>query len=164
MKLSRRERHQERGALSPFGQGAQSPFNQLSRIRNEINRIFEDPFGFATAASTFFEGWTPAVDVYEDKDEITVRAELPGMKKEDIEVTVVGDTLTISGERKHEEEKKEGEVYRSERYLGRFQRSVTLPTEVDPNKVQATYKDGVLTVTLPKSEQAKRKQIEIKTT
>lgn len=164
MKLSRRERHQERGALSPFGQGALAPFNQLNRIRNEINRIFEDPFGFASAASTFFEGWTPAVDVYEDKDKITVRAELPGMKKEDIEVTVVGETLTISGERKHEEEKKEGEVYRSERYLGRFQRSVILPTEVDPNKVQATYKDGVLTVTLPKSEQAKRKQIEIKTT
>ena len=162
MKLSRRERHQDRGPLSPFGQGAQGPFNQLNRIRSEINRIFEDPFGFASAASTFFAGWTPAVDVYEDKDKITVRAESPGMKKEDIEVTVVGDTLTISGERKEEQEKKEGQTYRSERYLGRFQRSVILPTEVDANKVQATYKDGVLTVNLPKSEQAKRRQIEIK--
>jgi len=150
--------------VSPFGQGPFGPLNQLSRIRNEINRIFEDPFGFASAASTFFEGWTPAVDVFEEKDNIVVRAEMPGMKKEDIDVTVVGDTLTIAGERKQEEERKEGEVYRSERYLGRFQRSITLPSEVDVNKVQATYKDGVLTINVAKSEQAKRKQIEIKTT
>lgn len=163
MKLTRRERHQDRGALSSFGQSTLAPFNQLNRIRNEINQIFEDPFGFASAASTFFEGWTPAVDIYEEKDKITVRAELPGMRKEDIEVTVVGDTLTISGERKQEEERKEGETYRSERYLGRFQRSIALPTEVDPNKVQANYKDGVLTVNVAKSEQARRKQIEIKT-
>ena len=93
-----------------------------------------------------------------------MRAEMPGMKKADIDVTVVGDTLTIAGERKQEEERKEGEVYRSERYLGRFQRSITLPSEVDVNKVQATYKDGVLTINVAKSEQAKRKQIEIKTT
>jgi hypothetical protein len=63
MKLTRREKHQERGTVSPFGQGPFGPLNQLSRIRNEINRIFEDPFGFASAASTFFEGWTPAMDV-----------------------------------------------------------------------------------------------------
>jgi len=161
MKLARRERH-DRGALSPANQGGFSPFNEINRIRNEIFRIFEDPFGFVSQPSTLFEGWTPPVDVHEDKDKITVRAELPGMKKEDIEVTVVGDTLTISGERKQEEQKREGETYRSERYLGRFQRSITLPAEVDPNKIQATYKDGVLTVSLNKSEQAKRKQIEIK--
>ena len=160
MKLARRERH-ERGALAASNQGP-SPFNELNRIRNEIFRIFEDPFSLASSASTLFEGWTPPVDVYEDKDKITVRAELPGMKKDDIEVTVVGDTLTISGERKREEEKREGETYRSERYLGRFQRSITLPAEVDSNRIQATYKDGVLTVSLNRSEQAKRKQIEIK--
>jgi HSP20 family protein len=161
MKLTRRERHG--GALSASGQGTLSPFNELNRIRNEVYRIFEDPFGFASSASTLFEGWTPAMDIYEEKDKITVRAELPGMRKEDIEVTVVGDILTISGQRQQEQEKKEGETYRSERYLGRFQRSIALPTEVDPNKVQATYKDGVLSVSLAKSEQAKRKQIEIKT-
>src|SRR5258707_11427251 len=114
MKLARRERH-DRGGQFPSSQGTAVPFNELNRIRNEIFRIFEDPFGFASSASTLFEGWTPAVDVYEDKDKITVRAELPCMKKEDIEVTVVGDTLTISGERKQEQEKKEGETYRSER-------------------------------------------------
>ena len=161
MKLERRQRHQ-RGALTRPNQGGVSPLNEINRIRNEIFRIFEDPFGFASsAASTLFEGWTPPVDVHEDKDKITVRAELPGMKKEDIEVTVVGDALTVAGERKQEQEKREGESYRSERYVGRFQRTITLPTEVDPNKVQATYKDGVLTVTVNKSEQAKRKQIEI---
>ena len=162
MKLARRESH-DRGALSPSNQGALSPFNELNRIRNEIFRIFEDPFGIASSASALFEGWTPPVDVYEDKDKIAVRAELPGMKKEDIEVTVMGDTLTISGERKQEEEKREGQTYRSERYLGRFQRSITLPSEVDADKIQATYKEGLLTVSLNKSEQAKRKQIEIKT-
>src|SRR5438309_2051979 len=134
MKLARRERH-DRGALSPANQGGLSPFNELNRIRNEIFRIFEDPFALASSASTLFEGWTPPVDVYEDKDKITVRAELPGMKKDDIEVSVVGDTLTISGERKQEEEKRQGETYRSERFLGRFQRSITLPTEVDATKI-----------------------------
>jgi len=161
MKLTRRERH-EQGGLSPSGQGALAPFNEINRIRNEIYRIFEDPFGFASSASTLFEGWTPAVDVHEERDKITVRAELPGMKKEDIEVTVVGDALTISGERKQEEQKREGETYRSERFLGRFQRTITLPTEVDANRIQATYKDGLLIVTLGKSEQATRKQIEVK--
>src|SRR5262245_18570394 len=124
MKLAR---HQKYRPLSPSGAGGLSPFNEINRIRNEILRIFEDPFGFASAASTLFEGWTPPVDVHEDKDKIIVRAELPGMKKEDIEVTVVGETLTISGERKQEEEKREGQTYRSERYLGRFQRSISLP-------------------------------------
>ena len=161
MKLSRRERRQQ--PLSSSGQGALAPFNEISRIRNEIFRIFEDPFGFGAPSTTLFEGWTPAVDVHENKDNITVRAELPGMKKEEIEVTIVGDTITISGERKQEEEKQEGQTYRSERFLGRFQRSIALPAEVDPNQVQASYKDGVLTINLPKSEQAKRKQIEIKT-
>jgi len=161
MKLTRRER-QDRGALSPFNQRS-SPFNELARIRNEIFRIFEEPFSFGSTASSLFEGWTPAVDVYEDRDKVTVRAELPGMDKNDIEVSVAGNTLSISGERKQEEEKGEGESYRSERFLGRFQRTITLPAEVDPNQVQATYKDGVLSITCGKSEQAKRKQIEIKT-
>jgi HSP20 family protein len=109
-----------------------------------------------------FEGWAPPVDVYEDKDKITVRAELPGMKREDIELSVVGTTLTISGERKQEQETGQGETYRAERYWGRFQRIVTLPTPVEQNKIQASYKEGVLTVACPKSEEAKRKQIEIK--
>jgi HSP20 family protein len=162
MKIIRREK-QNPGALTPSNQGSSTPFNELNRIRNEIFRIFEDPFSFGSASSSMFEGWTPAVDVYEERDKITVRAELPGMNKQDIEVTVEGDTLTISGERRQEQEKRQGETYRSERFLGRFQRTLTLPSEVDPNQIQATYKDGVLTIVCSKSEQAKRKQIDIKT-
>ena len=160
MKLTRQER-QEHGALSP-SQGGLTPGTELNRLRREIDRLFEEPFGFLSRGTSFFEGWTPAVDIYEDKDKYTIKAELPGMNKEDIEVSLDGDTLTISGERKQEEEKKEKEGYRSERFFGRFQRSVTLPAAVQADKLEATYKDGVLTVTAPKSEEAKPKQIPVK--
>jgi len=125
--------------------------------------MFEMPFGMTTPGTSFFEGWEPSVDMYEDKDKITVRAELPGMKKEDISVSLNGDTLTLSGERKHEEEKKEGQTYRSERYFGRFQRSITLPHQVDGKRIQARYENGVLSIEAPKSEEAKPRQIEVKT-
>jgi len=160
MKLTRRER-QERGATTPYSRGGWP--TELSRIRNEINRIFEDPFALAWPSTSFYEGWAPPVDIYEDKDKYIVKAELPGMKKEDINVSLDGNTLSISGERKHEEEKREGESYRSERYFGRFQRSVTLPAVVQADKIEASYKEGVLSVHLPKSEEAKPKQIQVKT-
>jgi HSP20 family protein len=155
MRLARREK-QDRGALAPR--------NELSRIRNEIDRLFENPFSLMAPGTSFFEGWTPALDVYEDKDKITVKTELPGMKKEEIDVSLDGNTLTISGERKSEEEKKDRETYRSERYFGRFQRSITLPTPVETTKIEANYREGILTVSLPKSEEAKPKQIPVKTT
>ena len=158
MKLTRRERQPRE--MTPFGW---SPPTELNRIRNQINRLFEDPLSLIRPSTSFFEGWAPNVDVYEDKDKITVTAELPGMRKEDIDISLHSNTLTISGERKSEEERKEGETYRSERYFGRFQRSVTLPTLVDPNRIQANYKDGVLTVTCHKSEEVKPKQIQVKT-
>jgi len=136
---------------------------ELNRLREEINRVFDQPGqGFLEKSAGFFGGWSPSLDVFEEKDNVIVKAELPGMKKEDIEVTLVGDTLSISGERREEQENKDAENYRSERYFGRFQRSVTLPHQVELNKIQASYKDGILTVTLPKSEEAKRKQIEVK--
>jgi HSP20 family protein len=135
------------------------PFEQLSHLREEVNRLFESPFGGLTQA---FNEWSPAIDLYEDKNNVVVKAELPGMKKEEIDVSLREGALTISGERKFEhEEGKKGETYRSERFFGRFQRSVMLPTEVDESKVSAAYKDGILTITLPKSEKAKPKQIEV---
>jgi HSP20 family protein len=161
MKLARREQRQDRGALTPFSGGGWP--TELSRIRNEINRLFEDPFAMPWPSTSFYEGWAPPVDIYEDKDKYIVKAELPGMKKEDLNVSLDGNTLSISGERKHEEEKREGESYRSERYFGRFQRSVTLPAAVLANKIDASYKDGVLSIQLPKSEEAKPKQIQVKT-
>jgi HSP20 family protein len=162
MKLTRREKQDRGVAQSPSGSGGS--VGHLSHIRNEINRLFEDPFSFLTPSTSFFEGWTPPLDIYEDKDKYVVKAELPGMKKEDIDVSLDGNTLILSGERKHEEERKEGESYRAERFFGRFQRTVTLPAAVQGNKIEATYKDGMLTITLPKSEDAKRKQIQVKTT
>ena len=161
MKLARRER-QESGALSR-GESGFPPGLGLNRLRREIDRLFEEPFGFLVPSSSLFEGWSPAVDIYEDKDKYTLKAELPGLNKDDIEVSLDGNTLTLSGERKEQEEKREGETYRSERYFGRFQRSVTLPAAVQADKVQATYKDGILSVTVPKSEEAKPKQIQVKT-
>jgi HSP20 family protein len=153
MKLARRERQNP---------GLPAPLKELNRIRDEIGRIFDDPFSLLAPSTSFFEGWAPTIDVYEDKDSVIVKAALPGMKKEDIEISLEGSTLTISGERKQEEEKNEGETYRSERYFGRFQRSLTLPTAVDPDKIQASYKDGVLTVSCAKSEDSKPKQIQVK--
>ena len=161
MKLARRER-QNGGVATPAAPGF-APGTELNRIRREIDRLFEDPLGFLAPSNSFFEGWTPAVDIFEDKDKYVVKAELPGMRKEDIEVSLDGSTLTVSGERKQEQEKREGESYRAERFFGRFQRSVTLPLPVLGNKIEATYRDGILSVTLPKSEEAKPKQIQIKT-
>lgn len=137
---------------------------ELSRIRSEINRIFEDPFSMSWPSTSLYEGWAPPVDIFEDNDKYIVKAEVPGMRKEDLNVSLDGNTLNISGERKAEEEKREGESYRSERYFGHFQRSVTLPMAVKAEKIEASYKDGVLSIQLPKSEEAKPKQIQVKTT
>jgi len=133
----------------------------LSDLRNEIDRLFESPLTELTRSSNLLSGWTPALDVYEDKDNFTVKAELPGMKKEDIEVSLHDGSLSISGERKSETKHEDAEVYRAERFFGRFQRTVTLPNAVAADKVKAAYKDGVLTITLPKTEEAKPKQIDV---
>jgi HSP20 family protein len=161
MKLTRR---QKRDVGETSYREDWSPFNQLTRLRDEINRLFQAPFGQSESRTGLFQGWGPPFDMYEDKDKFTVTAELPGMKKEDIEIAFSGNTLTISGERKKEEEHKGAQNYRSERYFGRFQRNIVLPQAVDSGKITAGYKDGLLTVTLPKTEEAKRKQIEVQIT
>jgi len=136
-------------------------FGRLSDLRDEIDRLFESPLTELTRTSQLLSGWTPALDVYEEKDNFLVKAELPGMKKEDIEVSLHDGSLSISGERKTESKHEEADVYRTERFFGRFQRTITLPTAVAADKVKAAYKDGVLTVTLPKTEEAKPKQIDV---
>jgi HSP20 family protein len=119
-------------------------------------------FGLTTPRDfSLFNGWSPALDIFQDKDNVVVKVELPGIKKEEISISMHEGMLTISGERKLEEETKEGETYRRERFHGKFHRSLALPTPVDANKVKAAYKDGILTVTLPKAEEAKPKQIEV---
>lgn len=134
---------------------------RLSNLRDEIDRFFEAPWAELARTSQLLSGWTPALDLHEDKDNFVAKIELPGMKKEDIDVTLHDGVLSISGERKSEEKFENAEVYRSERFFGRFQRSVTLPAPVAADKIKAQYKDGILTVTLPKTEESKPKQIDV---
>jgi HSP20 family protein len=103
----------------------------------------------------------PAVDLYEEKDDIVVKAELPGMEKDNIEVNLSDNRLTIKGEKKHEEEIKKENYYRSERSYGSFVRTLELPSEVQTDKVKAAFKNGVLEIRLPKSEEAKKKETKI---
>jgi HSP20 family protein len=139
-----------------------SPFNQLSTLRDEMNRLFDISLpGFGGREDRLLGVWSPALDVFQDKDHVFVKCELPGMKKEDIQISLHENALTISGERKQEQEVKEGDGYRSERFFGRFHRSLTLPVRVSADSVKAQYKEGILTVTLAKAEEAKPKQIEV---
>jgi HSP20 family protein len=131
---------------------ARPSFVRFTSLNDELSRLF---------GSQVAESWTPAVDVYENKENFVVQAELPGLKRENIEVSLHDGTLTISGERKAEKRSEETEVHRAERYVGRFQRALVLPTTVAPDKVKAAYIDGVLTVTLPKTEEAKPKKIDV---
>lgn len=135
-------------------------FGRLFGLRDELDRLFE-PFGELTRGSQLLSVWNPAIDLYEDKDSLIVKAEIPGMKKEEIDVSLHDGALSISGERKSEQRVENGENYRSERFVGRFHRTVTLPSPVSGEKVKAQYKDGILTITLPKTEEAKPKQIEV---
>ena len=105
--------------------------------------------------------WSPSINVYEENDRIVMEAELPGMKKDQIEVSVHDHMLTVSGERKEEKEVKEDDFYRHERRYGAFSRSISLPSTVDSKKIDASYKDGVLKLTIPKAEQAKAKRVEV---
>ena len=135
-------------------------FDQLFNLRHELNRFMENPWAEFGRPAEFFNDWAPALDVLEDKNNLFVVAELPGMRKEDIDISLQEGVLSITGERQAEARKEE-ETYRSERFFGRFHRSVTLPKPVSVDKIKASYKDGVLTVTLPKPEETKPRQIQV---
>ena len=135
------------------------PFRDMLSLRADMDRLFSGLFGQAAEEREGF--WAPIVDIEEDNENITVRAEIPGMKKEDIKVSVQGNMLTISGERKHESEVKNKTFHRVERSYGKFSRMITLPTDVDSDKVKATYKDGILNISLPKPEAFKPKHIDV---
>lgn len=139
------------------------PFREVTRLRNEMDRLWDEYFGPGRRAlKPLEEEWMPAVDVSETTDKITIKAEIPGMEANDIDISMVGDTLTIKGEKKVEREEKEENYHMVERSYGSFSRSMKLPVSVDSDKVDATYKNGVLTVVLPKKEEVKPKPIEIK--
>jgi len=130
-------------------------------VREDLNSLFESPFWSGRGRpGQLFSAWSPALDLYQNSDNVVGVVELPGMRREDIEISLHDGTLTISGERKRETSNGE-KAERTERYIGKFRRSITLPTRVDANKVSAIYRDGILTVTLPKATEAKPKQIPV---
>jgi HSP20 family protein len=138
------------------------PMGHLPSFQHEMNRMFHEFFGGnGDAAGTGLGSWTPAVDIHETADGFVITAELPGVSTDDISIDVHENTLTLRGQRTHEAEVKQDTYHRVERAYGTFHRSFTLPTMVDQDKVQATYKDGVLALHLPKSEAAKPKRIAI---
>jgi len=138
---------------------ALAPFEQLSGLREEINRLFDEPYG--AVSGEFFNGWAPALDLAEDADNLVATVELPGLKKEDIQIILHDGVLSIAGERKRDEKEKGTDAYRTERFYGRFHRVLSLPKPVKTEAIKATYRDGILTVTMPKTEEAKPKQIEV---
>jgi HSP20 family protein len=133
-------------------------------MQREINRLFDNFFrGGVQDDGTFgLSYWTPAVDIAEHENEYVVRVELPGVSKDDVKITLESNILTIRGEKKQEKAQQNENYHRVERMYGTFQRSFTLPTTVKSDRIDAVYKDGILTVTLPKAEEAKPKQIEVK--
>jgi len=134
------------------------PFEELAGFP----RLFDEPFGsLMQGIGAFAQEWKPLVDVMENKEGITLKVELPGMKQEDINLSIENDVLTIKGERKQEKETTEGSFTRTERAYGSFQRTLVLPSTVEADKVKATYRDGVLEVSLPKKEEAKPKAIKV---
>ncbi len=139
------------------------PMRDVFSLQEEINRMFDEIMGRVPAERRpERQTWTPAVDVYETKDAVVVEIEAPGLDKKDLHLSIQDNVLTVKGERRWQEEKKERNYHRVERVYGSFQRSFTLPASVDSNRVKATYKDGVLTITLPKVEEAKPKEISVK--
>ena len=139
-----------------------SPVRDILNIQDEMSRLFN---AFFTRTSDRTEGrtlsWSPLVDISETDDKIKVTAEVPGMKKDDIKISIQDNVLTLKGEKKQEKEEKDKNSHRVERAYGAFERSFSLPASVQTDKVKASYKEGVLTISLPKPEEAKPKEIDI---
>ena len=146
----------------PFSQSMDDPFRDVTDIQGQMNRLFDNLLGRPNNHMSGFERmWAPAVDVYETKDELVIAAELPGLNQKDIHLSITGDMLTIRGERQRSQEIPHDSYYRGERWWGKFERTLPLPIPVEAGKVKASYRDGVLTVTLPKADEIKPKEIKI---
>lgn len=137
------------------------PFRGLTSLRRELDRLFEDFFGRETMRTTIPTVWEPGVDVMESDDEVIVRAEVPGVKKEDLEVNFSDNTLSIRGESRRETEKKGVSYYRRELIYGSFSRQIPLPSNIQVDKAEARLEDGILEIKIPKAEKAKPKKIRI---
>lgn len=135
------------------------PFRDITSFRDDINRLFTRPFGEEGLAGT--RTWAPAVDVFETKDAVVLKAELPGLTADDVDVEIDDNVLTVSGERTFTDTVEEGRFYRLERSYGKFSRSLTLPQGIKADAVSASFADGVLEVTVPKAEEVKPRKVTI---
>lgn len=133
----------------------------LTDIQTQMNRLFDNFLG--QPSGVMERAWAPAVDMYETKDAVVVSVEIPGLNEKDIHLSITGDLLTIQGERQWTDEARNASHYRQERWFGKFERALQLPIPVESGQVKATYRDGVLTVKLPKSEGVRPKEIRIDT-
>lgn len=138
------------------------PFRDLQSLKNKMDRLFEDSFQRSEGAGILQGAWEPSIDIYETDTELVLEAELPGVLKENVTVTVDKDQITLKGERKFDKETQEENYHRIERSYGTFSRTFTLPGEVDASKIEAVQEDGVLRVTIPKKPEAQPREIEVK--
>jgi HSP20 family protein len=138
------------------------PFGELSSLRREMDRLWENFFGERPLGRVWEREWAPSLDMSETRDNYVVKAEVPGIDAKHIAISLTGDVLTIKGEKRQEKEEKEEDYHLVERSYGSFSRSVRIPAEVESNKIKASYKNGILAITLPKSEKVKAKEVKIK--
>src|SRR5437762_6305538 len=138
-----------------------NPFRDVTVLQNQMNRLFEDALQGWSPDSGTTTAWAPPADIYETESDLVLQADLPGIDPKQIDLRVENNVLTIRGERRFEPKVEQENFHRVERSYGTFSRSFTLATAVDSEKIQATYKNGVLSITLPKAEQAKPKRIQI---
>ena len=138
------------------------PFRDMMNIQDEVNRLFDDFLGRPLLRTEWSEEvWSPSVDISETEDNVIIKAEMPGLNKDEVKISLQDNTLTLMGEKKLEKVEKDANYHRVERSYGVFNRSFTLPTSVKSDKIKATYKDGILSITLPKTEEVKPKEIPI---
>jgi HSP20 family protein len=138
------------------------PFRNLSEVQAEMNRLFDSVFGHPAAAPSGERMWIPLCDMWETKDEVVLAFEVPGVSEKDVSLSITGGLLTLRGERRFAQEAvKDESWHRVERAYGKFERTLELPIPVQADKVKATYRDGLLTVRLPKAEEVKPKEIKI---
>jgi len=138
------------------------PFGELTSLRREMDRLWENFFGERPLPKIWEREWAPSLEMSETKDNFVVKAEVPGIDAKDIDISLTGDVLTIKGEKRQEKEEKEEDYHLVERSYGSFSRSVRLPAEVESDRIKASYKNGILNITLPKSEKVKAKEVKIK--
>ncbi|MEZ5427686.1 MAG: Hsp20/alpha crystallin family protein [Pyrinomonadaceae bacterium] len=137
------------------------PFRDLRSLQDEMNRLFSAGFPRLSNQEEMSTGWSPSVDIYESENQIVLEAELPGMKREDFELSIENNVITLRGERRFEKKDEGDNYHRVERAYGSFTRSFNLPRTVSTEDIKAEFKNGILTVNLPKKEEAKARKIEV---